>query len=279
VTEARHSGVSVRRRDLRDLRQAPLPPPPPETLAAWIPSPLDDAARDDPDAGSGGPTTQDLELYRADPALPVHGRYAGSAALPSRIAQEPPPADRGERARAFVERWSLWAAGLGKPPRDRSGRRPYPGREGLFPPALLLAAALGVAGLIGLLTGLLLGSSGRDTAAASAAPPTATITRQITPPAVTETRTKTRTVTTTAQPEDLYSEAVLRPGSRGPAVTQLQQDLASLGLYEGQPTGTYDAETRAGVRAFQGGFGVAGDPPGVAGPRTLAALSHAVGRA
>jgi hypothetical protein len=180
-----------------------------------------------------------------------------------------------------VERWSLWAAGLGKPPRDRSGRRRYPGREGLLPPVLLLAAALGVAGLIGLLTGLLLSSPGGGAAAAST--PTVTVTRQVTAPAVTETRTRTRTRTVTStdqtRAQDPNAGTVLGPGSRGPDVMQLQQDLAALGLYQGQPTGAYDAETRAGVRAFQGGFGVTGDPPGVAGPATLAAVARAAGRA
>ena len=147
-----------------------------------------------------------------------------------------------------------------------------------------MAAALGVAGLIGLLTGLLLNTSGGSPAAASVATPTVTATRQVTPPAVTETRTrtKTRTVTTTTQAQApgpaQNAGVVLGPGSRGPRVRQLQQDLVALGLYQGQPTGVYNPETRAGVRAFQGGFGVAGDPPGVAGPATLAAVAHAVGR-
>ena len=321
MTKERRSGVYARR---RDLRQAPFPPPPPGTLAAaWVPEalnrppavgrptafegspalgtspavdnspavppavdmpPADRLPPFDPDAGSRGPTTQELELYGSGPALPARRDSAGlPLELPSQLAGEQRAADRGERARAFVERWSLWASGLGKPPRDVSGRRRYPGREGLLPPALLVAAALGVAGLIGLLTGLLLNTSGGSPAAASVATPTVTATRQVTPPAVTETRTrtKTRTVTTTAQAPAPAPNAgvVLGPGSRGPRVRQLQQDLAALGLYQGQPTGVYNPETRAGVRAFQGGFGVAGDPPGVAGPATLAALAHAVGRA
>jgi hypothetical protein len=181
--------------------------------------------------------------------------------------------------RTFVERWSLWAAGLGKPPREASGGRRYPSREGLLPPVLLLAAALGVAGLIGLLAGLLIASPGGDAATAGAARPTVTVTRRVTPPAITETRTRTRTRTVTAAPQEPNVPVVLGPGSQGPAVTQLQQDLAALGLFQGQPSGSYDAETRAGVRAFQGGFGVTGDPPGVAGPATVAALAHAVGRA
>jgi hypothetical protein len=232
-----------------------------------------------PDDGSRGPATQELDLYRTEPA-PARRSPLDAALLPAEAPSPPAPTDRGERARASVERWSLWAAGLGKPPRDRSGRRRYPVREGLLPPALLLAAGLGVAGLVGLLTGLLI-SSPRPVPTASTPTPTVTVTEQVTPPTVTETRTRTRTrtVTATAAPATLDPGTVLQPGAQGPAVLQLQQDLATLGLYQGQVNGSYDEETRAGVQAFQGGYGVAGDPPGVAGRATLAAIAKAVGRA
>jgi Putative peptidoglycan binding domain len=278
VTEERPTGVFTRR---RDLRAAPLPPPPPETLAAWVRAAPERPSRSRPDLGAGDPATQELELYRPDPALPARQASLDAVALRPERPGDAGAYDRGERARAFMERWSLWAAGLGKPPRDRSGRRRYPGREGLLPPVLLLAAGLGLAGLVGLLTGFLLRSPGGDAAAASAAAPTVTVTQQVTPPTVTETRTrtKTRTVTATAAPVIAPPGTVLQPGSQGPEVAQLQQDLAALGLFQGRPDGSYDEETRASVQAFQGGFGVAGDPPGVAGPATLTALSKAVGRA
>ena len=111
--------------------------------------------------------------------------------------------------------------------------------------------------------------------------PTVTATRSITAPAVTETttRTTTRTVTSTQQAQDPNPRTVLGFGSQGPAVTQLQQDLAALGLYQGQPTGSYDAETRAGVRAFQGGFGVTGTLPASPVPPPGPRLRHAAGRA
>jgi peptidoglycan hydrolase-like protein with peptidoglycan-binding domain len=71
---------------------------------------------------------------------------------------------------------------------------------------------------------------------------------------------------------------VLALGAQGPAVTQLQQDLAELQIYQGQPTGTFDEPTRAAVQSFQARFGITQDEPGVAGPATLAALAQELGR-
>jgi hypothetical protein len=203
----------------------------------------------------------------------------GDLELPPASPDRPAP-DRGERTRAFVERWSLWASGLGKPPREPSGGRRYPARESMVVPGLVLAAGLGVAVLIGLLTGVMVTAPGRDAAAAGTL--TVTVTEPVTPPAVTETttRTRTRTTTVTATPtaEPPNGGTVLQPGSQGPEVAQLQQDLTALGLFRRPPDGTYDEETRAAVQAFQAQYAVAGDPPGVAGPATLEALAVAVGR-
>ena len=261
MTDERRSRTYARRRDLRE-------------------APLRDPFRP-------GPTTQELELYRADPPLPdlslVH-RGPDLSVEHWREPVDPPGGERGERARAFVERWSLWAAGLGRPPRDPSGRRRYPRREGMLPPALFITAGLGVAGLVGLLTGVLVSAPNSEAAAAATtAPPTVTVTQQVTLPPVTETRTRTRTrtATVTATPTEAPQPdqgAVLQPGSQGPAVAQLQQDLAALGLFAGQVNGQYDEPTRAAVQNFQARAGVTGDPPGVAGQATLDALARAVGR-
>ncbi len=277
MTEERRAPAYARRRDLRGPSlPAPVPPDPEWPGPGWPgPSP----AGPDGD-GSGGPTTQELALYRPDPAPPaVPARRRDLVELPPASAD----GDRGERARAFVERWSLWASGLGKPPRDASGGRRYPARESMVVPGLVMAAGLGVAGLIGLLTGVFLTAPGRDAAAAAVAP-TVTITDRVTLPAVTETATRTRTRTKTvevapSQEPPPAGGTVLQPGSQGPEVMQLQQDLASLGLFPLQPNGTFDETTRAAVQAFLALNGVNGDPPGVAGPATLEALARAVGRA
>jgi peptidoglycan hydrolase-like protein with peptidoglycan-binding domain len=70
----------------------------------------------------------------------------------------------------------------------------------------------------------------------------------------------------------------LAPGSFGPEVVTLQQELAQLGLFRGAPTGSYDQQTQAAVQNFQARTGITADPPGVAGPTTRAAIDQAVGR-
>jgi len=151
----------------------------------------------------------------------------------------------------------------------------------MHPPALFIAAGLGVAGLVGLLTGVLVSAPSDGAVAAVAATPTITVTKRVTQPAVTETRTRTRTRTATVTrtaTQAAQPGGALQPGAQGPAVAQLQQDLAALRFYGGPVTGQYDEPTRAAVQNFQARAGVNGDPPGVAGPATLAALAQAVGR-
>jgi hypothetical protein len=201
----------------------------------------------------------------------------------------------GGAFRAGVERWSRWAAGLGLPPRDASGTRRYPGRERHVVPAVWVTAAVGGAAVVGLLSGILvLGNS-----EATTVPPavltttTVTVTNATTAPAVTRTATRTRTRTLTisptpAAPDQAANPApnppgapaggTLGPGSSGPEVVTLQQELAQLGLFQGPPNGTYDGQTQAAVQNFQARAGVTADPPGVAGPTTRAAINQAVGR-
>ncbi len=198
-------------------------------------------------------------------------------------------AGRGDALRAGVERWSRWAAGLGLPPREPSGTRRYPARENLLPPAVWLTAALAVAVLVGLVTGVVVsgGSGGSGAATAIGTTATVTVTNATTAPPVTATttltRTRTSTVTETATPTDAGQGGApagqgLGPGSQGPAVTRLQLELAQLGLYQGGPSGNYDQQTQAAVQNFQARAGITADPPGVAGPTTRQALNQAVGR-
>lgn len=64
---------------------------------------------------------------------------------------------------------------------------------------------------------------------------------------------------------------VLRPGSSGSPVTNLQNRLRQLGYFSGSSTGYYGSVTSSAVRRFQAARGLQVD--GLAGPRTLAALS------
>ncbi|WP_433856117.1 peptidoglycan-binding protein [Streptomyces kronopolitis] len=65
---------------------------------------------------------------------------------------------------------------------------------------------------------------------------------------------------------------VLREGAAGPEVTELQERLRQLGLYQGAGGGRYDAEVRAAVSQYQRRYGVTADPDGVYGPGTRASL-------
>jgi len=64
--------------------------------------------------------------------------------------------------------------------------------------------------------------------------------------------------------------AVLRPGSTGTAVTNLQNRLQEIGVYNGPVTGYYGRLTEAAVRRVQASEGLT--PDGIAGPTTLTAL-------
>src|SRR5258705_11787357 len=63
---------------------------------------------------------------------------------------------------------------------------------------------------------------------------------------------------------------ILRQGSVGDLVTQLQNRLVSLGFDAGTADGNFGPKTAAAVSAFQASKGLQVD--GIAGPQTLAAL-------
>jgi hypothetical protein len=232
-----------------------------------------------------GPSTQELAVYRGQaperhPAQPGLVPWEG-------IQDGPGEGGRGDRVRGSVERWSRWASGLGLPARDGSGYGRYAKADRLFPPAVWIAAGLGAAGLVGLLTGVLVSApSGGAPGAAAAVTSTATVTvtEQVTQPPVTQTTTRTRTktvtaTTTAAAPAQAPAAGgTLGPGSQGGRVARLQADLAALGLFQAPPNGSYDQRTALGVQVFQAQHGVTGDPPGVAGPATLSAIDQALGR-
>ncbi|UKY49964.1 peptidoglycan-binding domain-containing protein [Streptomyces inhibens] len=65
---------------------------------------------------------------------------------------------------------------------------------------------------------------------------------------------------------------VLREGSSGPEVVELQGRLRQLALYPGADDGRYDTDVRASVSRYQQAYGVQGDPDGVYGAQTRASL-------
>ena len=68
---------------------------------------------------------------------------------------------------------------------------------------------------------------------------------------------------------------VLRYGVRSDAVRRLQQDLTTLGYYNGALSGHFGSKTEAAVMSFQRKNGLSAD--GIAGSRTLAKIATALG--
>jgi peptidoglycan hydrolase-like protein with peptidoglycan-binding domain len=74
-----------------------------------------------------------------------------------------------------------------------------------------------------------------------------------------------------SRPQAAAPEVLLREGSRGPAVKQLQERLSAAGFSPGAADGEFGPKTRSAVEAFQRSRGLEVD--GVAGQDTWAALS------
>ena len=71
-------------------------------------------------------------------------------------------------------------------------------------------------------------------------------------------------------PQQASGATLLRRGSRGAAVQQLQQQLIKLGFLQGSADGIFGPQTEAAVRSFQKAYGLKQD--GIAGPATLGKL-------
>ena len=77
------------------------------------------------------------------------------------------------------------------------------------------------------------------------------------------------------QAENAGSPSTLRKGDNKPAVADLQQALAFLGLYSQAVDGVFGDSTAAAVQAFQAGHGLIAD--GVSGPTTIKVLVETLG--
>ena len=71
------------------------------------------------------------------------------------------------------------------------------------------------------------------------------------------------------------STTIIRLGSQGSRVSQLQQDLKTLGYYNAEITGNVGSKTQAAIKKFQEKNGLTAD--GIAGPDTLAAIAKQLG--
>ncbi|WP_159011906.1 peptidoglycan-binding domain-containing protein [Streptomyces sp. NRRL F-5123] len=104
----------------------------------------------------------------------------------------------------------------------------------------------------------------------ASATPTVTATATTAPPSATATATPSQSASPpVASPSD---DGTLRLGASGAEVRDLQQRLTQVWVYAGPVNGTYDQATQRAVATFQIWYGVQGDPAGVYGPATRAAL-------
>lgn len=76
-----------------------------------------------------------------------------------------------------------------------------------------------------------------------------------------------------AAPSNLSANPLLRTEDSGPLVSQLQTDLANVGLFAGVVDGHYGTDTAAAVRSLQAQHGLVVD--GIVGPQTWLALGVA----
>jgi len=70
----------------------------------------------------------------------------------------------------------------------------------------------------------------------------------------------------------MFSRPILRIGSRGPAVEELQRILTSLGYNPGPIDGIFGPRTRSAVIEFQMDNGLV--PDGIVGPRTYEVIDQ-----
>ncbi len=152
-------------------------------------------------------------------------------------------------------------AGMGGPPagRVRARRSPW------FWVAILAVPALAIAVL-----GWVLTAQHSAPAAATVPPPASqpTPVASATPSQQAPTPSASASAPTTAT-------GLLRPGSQGLAVKQVQDRLNELGLFDGTSDGVYGQDTAQAVMQFQSQAEVTGDPAGVVGAHTLEALTAA----
>ncbi|MDV2684420.1 peptidoglycan-binding protein [Alkalihalophilus lindianensis] len=73
-------------------------------------------------------------------------------------------------------------------------------------------------------------------------------------------------------PNQSTNSSLLREGSKGNSVTQLQDNLRSLGFFSGNSTGNFASVTAQAVRTFQVAHNLTAD--GVAGPKTLSKIDE-----
>ncbi len=147
-------------------------------------------------------------------------------------------------------------------------------RQAIVVGAVVAAIVIGAAGI--LLARSLGGSDGTTTPTTTGSTGTVPTTPTKTTPAQTTSTQTTPTQTTPTGTSSVPTDATLKAGVTGAAVTALQQALTTIGYAPGKADGTYGPGTTLAVSAFQKSNGLTAD--GVAGPTTIAAINAALAK-
>ncbi|MFE9467913.1 peptidoglycan-binding protein [Streptomyces virginiae] len=199
---------------------------------------------------------------------PEHGPDARAAAPATVPAAAPAAATRRARHSGGARRRSrlpltvvtvLGLAGVGALVLLLNGPDPQPPRA--EPPADLSVPALPARG------GDAGTESSRPTPSVRSADPSA---RASATDATTSPAAKPDPSTSAPRPSKAY--VTLRMGDRGPEVRALQEMLYGQGFTYVSVTGVYDGQTKRGVGQLQRDRSIQGDPQGVYGPNTQAAM-------
>ncbi|MFK0290767.1 peptidoglycan-binding protein [Streptomyces sp. NPDC090442] len=263
------------------------------------------------EAGGGRESGGDRESGAGAPPVGWRDRREELADLPGPdAAVHRAPRPTGPTSRTFLSSGAPpeGATTSGPPPEDAAPAPPSGGGPRRPRPAVWAGAGAAVAVAAIVLGTVALPVGGRDRAAppdrGSVAPTTAAPTpatsaptsdrpspatsRSRRPPGVTPRPYRTRIPSppppvrasgSVAAPSGATSPSVpptgpivLREGSSGPEVVELQGRLRQTALYTGAADGRYGAAVRDAVARYQKTYGVHGDPDGVYGPATRASL-------
>ncbi|MBT2480593.1 peptidoglycan-binding protein [Streptomyces sp. ISL-94] len=210
---------------------------------------------------------------------------SGPVAYPGPPPDREPPRAAGHRAAAAAAGAGAGAGDLGRPARGRGRRR-------ISPAAVVVLTVLAAAGvLVFLLNGsdpqppprnerppdlsvpaLPARSPDGATSAPAAARSAAPGSSAASGPAASQSAKPTPSPSASTARPTPGAGGTLRPGDRGPEVSDLQARLFGQGFTYVSVTGVYDGQTRRGVAQLQSDRGITGDPKGVYGPATRAAF-------
>jgi hypothetical protein len=265
-----------------------------DTLGGTTVRPLIDA---DPD-GSGGPTATDLGLFPAAYAA-IEGAQEHPQEYPVEVATPDGTHDRAaahgrhrRRRRSIVVAAAAVAAsalaagavavtGQVMGPEQGGTDRAQPDRSSAVPEVTLPTdAAPGAVTQPVQVTHYPMRattSPAPNFAPSTSATPSTTgsASASTTPPSASATATPSQTNPSNGTPSAPATSTVLQLGDNGPEVTDLQQQLTQVWIYHGSADGRYDSGVEKAVAMFQVWYGVQGDPSGVYGASTRAALDQA----